>query len=275
METQQRTYPEGVPSWIDVEHSDLALACDFYEGLFGWQFVESEGDGGRYVVARLDGQDVAGLASTSSATAVWSTYVAVDDADRVAARVGAAGGRVVRPPTVFGTAGRAACCEDPDGVPFRLWEAGARRGAQLTNAPGAWNFSDLHCAVPAAAEPFYRAVFGWEVADLGFGWMIRRPGYGDHLAATVDPGIHDRQDAVAAPPGFADAIGWMASVNAEVRPHWHVTFTVADRDDAAAAADRLGGIVLSSADTEWTRSAEIRDPEGAVFTASQFTPPSG
>ena len=32
--------------------------------------------------------------------------------------------------------------------------------------------------------------------------------------------------------------------------------------------------VLGTEDGEWTRTALIRDPQGAVFTASQFTPPS-
>jgi uncharacterized protein len=54
-----------------------------------------------------------------------------------------------------------------------------------------------------------------------------------------------------------------------------VTFTVADRDDSAAAAEHLGGNVLSSDDTDWTRDAQIRDPQGAVFTVSQYSPPSG
>jgi uncharacterized protein len=40
--------------------------------------------------------------------------------------------------------------------------------------------------------------------------MIRRPGHGDHLAATADHGIRERQEAVSAPPGFADAIAWLA-----------------------------------------------------------------
>jgi hypothetical protein len=57
--------------------------------------------------------------------------------------------------------------------------------------------------------------------------MIRRPGYGDHLAATTDPGIHERQSAVLAPPGFADAIAWLAPTQEPEVPHWHVTFTVA------------------------------------------------
>jgi predicted enzyme related to lactoylglutathione lyase len=56
---------------------------------------------------------------------------------------------------------------------------------------------------------------------------------------------------------------------------WHVSFTVADRDQTMADAERLGAQVLRQDDTEWTRTALIRDPQGAEFTASQFTPPSG
>jgi hypothetical protein len=40
-------------------------------------------------------------------------------------------------------------------------------------------------------------------------------------------------------------------------------------------AERLCGHVLRRDNTEWTRTALMRDPQGAEFTASQFTPPSG
>jgi hypothetical protein len=33
--------------------------------------------------------------------------------------------------------------------------------------------------------------------------------------------------------------------------------------------------VISSDDTDWTKSAHIRDPQGAELTLSQFTPPTG
>jgi len=101
--------------------------------------------------------------------------------------------------------------------------------------------------------------------------MIRRPGYGDHLEATVDPGIRERHEAISAPPGFADAIAWLAPL-ASGQDHWHVSFTVASRDDSAAAAEKLGAVVLSSEDTQWTKSALICDPQGAQLTLSQFTP---
>ena len=66
----------------------------------------------------------------------------------------------------------------------------------------------------------------------------------------------------------------MPVADSDQAPHWHVTFTVHDRDATAAAAEQLGGSVLNRGDTEWTRDALLRDPQGAVFTVSQFTPPT-
>jgi predicted enzyme related to lactoylglutathione lyase len=266
-----RTYPPGVPSWIDLEQPDLEAAQRFYGGVLGWTFEAVTPPGApAYVIARLDGQDVAGLAHGHAG---WSTYVAVDEVDRVAAAVESAGGRVVSGPVDAGPAGRWAECVDPVGASFRLWQAGRRLGAQVTNAPGSWNFSDLHADDPARTKAFYGTVFGWEFDDIGFGVMIKVPGYGEHLASTVDPGIHERQ--VDAPPGFADAVGWLAPADAGQPPHWHVTFTVADRDEAAREVARLGGEVVATDDNEWTRTALVRDPGGARFTASEFAPSSG
>ena len=124
-----------------------------------------------------------------------------------------------------------------------------------------------------ASIAFYSGVFGWIFDDLGIATMIRQPGYGDHLARTSDAAIHERQSGDKVPPGFADAFGWLALAQEE-QPHWHVSFTVADRDDAAAAAEQSGAMVVATNDTEWTRDAQIRDPQGSVFTVSQYTPPS-
>ncbi len=106
--------------------------------------------------------------------------------------------------------------------------------------------------------------------------MWRRPGYGDHLAATIDPGIHDRQAAIGAPPGFADAVAWLGTAATGEPAGWSTMFTVGDRDEALARAVELGASDVSGpVDTEWTRAAVVRDPQGAVFTISQFAPPSG
>jgi predicted enzyme related to lactoylglutathione lyase len=278
-----RSYPEGVTSWIDIEHQDLDSARTFYGELFGWTFEDASQSGHpcRYLVAQLDRQDFAGLAgpnerdSTLPNPAAWNTYVAVDDVDKTVARIAAAGGHVVHGPADASEHGQFAACTDPYGVPFRIWQAGRRPGVQVANAPGAWNFSDLHASDPSRSAAFYGAVFGWVFDDLGFATMIRRPGYGDHLAATSDPEIHTRQANVTAPPGFADAIGWVASAEPDEPPHSHVTFTVADRDATVAEVEHLGGAVLGCTDSDWTRDALVRDPWGGIFTASQFAPPTG
>ena len=280
--SQARTYPAGVTSWIDVEHTDLDAAMAFYGGLLGWTFhddVTPSGARVRYAIARLDGQDVAGLGGSSEPSSrpdrpAWNTYVATDDIAATVAAVVSAGGQVTGQPEPAGEGGIAATCADPAGVEFRLWQAGRRLGAQLTNAPGTWNFSDLWAADPASSRQFYQRVFGWEFADLGFATMIRRPGYGDHLAATSDPDIYERQASVNTPPGFADAIGWLGPGPPDQEPSWHVTFTVVDRDQTATRAEELGGRVVGEDDTEWTKTAEIVDPQGAAFTASQFSPPT-
>jgi predicted enzyme related to lactoylglutathione lyase len=269
-----RTYPAGVTCWVDTEQPDLAAATEFYAGLFGWTLTDvvPPGAGDPYVVATLEGSDIAALApAIGGRPAAWNTYVAVQDADRATAAVESLAGRVGMPPADAGPGGRWALVADPLGAEFRLWQARRRLGAQLVNAPGSWNFSDLHTPDRDRALAFYGALFGWVTTELpgGAGTMLQVPGYGDHLAATVDPGIHERQ--ATAPPGFADVIGGLV---VDDEPYWSVTFSVADRDDAAATAEKLGASVIGSAENPWTRTALVRDPQGAQFTISQFTPPA-
>lgn len=274
MKNATRTYPHGVPSWVDTEQPDPEAAQDFYSRLLGWTFETVTPPGApMYAIATLDGRDVGGLARAEAQPAAWNTYIAVDDADATAAQVTAAGGEVPFGPFAPGPAGRTAFCRDPAGAEFRLWQAGRRLGAQVVNEPGSWNFSYLHTDLPETAR-FYTEVFGWSVEDAGFATMVRAPGYGDHLEATVDPDIRTRQASGGAPAGFEDAIGWVLALEPGTHPYWDVAFSVADRDATVASAKRLGAEVIRTADTQWTRTALIRDPQGAIFTASQFTPPA-
>lgn len=270
--TDQRSYPAGVPCWVDVETPDVGVAASFYGGLFGWTFADAipAGVPGTYLIATLDGHDVAAIGPADGADiAQWNTYVAVDDADATAAAVCAAGGSLTTAPEDAGPGGRRVDCLDPRGAQFRLWQPYRRLGVQAANVPNSWNFSDLHTGDTDAAQRFYGPLFGWVFDDIGFATLVRRTGYGEHLAATVDPGIHERQSAVEAPAGFADAVAWLMAQPGGTE-HWHVTFTVADRDESADAAEKLGGTVLSAEATDWTKTATVRDPQGAVLTLSQF-----
>jgi predicted enzyme related to lactoylglutathione lyase len=275
-------YPAGVPCFIVTSQPDAQAAARFYCDLFGWTAEEQmPADApGHYFAAQLDGRNVAGISSQSSdapANAVWSTYIAVDDADDAADGVRAAGGSVLSAPFDVFDGGRMAVCADPQGARFSLWQAGRHTGAQVVNAPGSWNWSDLHTRDVAAAKDFYGAVFGWESTDLGLGssraTMWRRPGYGDVLAR-ADPDIRDRQAAAGAPAGFADAIGWLLPLTDDAAaPHWAVTFAVDGTDAIADRAAELGATILAAPyEAGPTRIATLRDPQGATFSISTYTP---
>lgn len=280
-------YPAGVPCWIDIVQPDVAATMAFYGDLFGWDFEvrTPEEAPQRYAYARLDGLVVAGVGGPPGEVdrAGWTTYVWVDSADETAALVEANGGRVLVRPVDIPRSGRVAVCTDPSGATIGLWQAAENRGAQLVNAPGAWNFIQLEVRDPAGAEGFYGAVFGWVTEPLAMGseqdtGMWRVPGYGDFLAER-DPEIRSRQEADRAPNGFADAVAITSLSTTEgasdILAGWSVIFAVADADTAFDRATELGATVITPLfDTAYTRMGAVKDPQGAVFTMSEYRPPT-
>jgi predicted enzyme related to lactoylglutathione lyase len=265
-------YPVGVPCWIDTTQRDLEAAARFYGALFGWEFEERTP--GRYLVAKRDGLDVAGLAQQPDAEPAWNTYIEVDSADWATADAIQLGGRALLPPFDVADAGRMSVIEDPTGAVFNMWEPKEHHGARLVNAAGSWNWSDLYAPDPSLAEPFYRALFGWDSTAVSFGditaTMWRRPGYGDTLEIR-DPGIRERHEKAGAPDGFTDAVAWLLQGEGPAR--WHVTFSVDDADAITAAAADLGAEVLVPPyDAGPVRLAMLEDPQGAAFTVSRYAP---
>ena len=272
-------YPAGVPCWVDSGRGDPAPAVAFYSGLFGWEFENRMPAGAplSYNVATVDGLDVAAVGHEPDASGepIWNTYIWVESAEVIAARVQAAGGTVAVPPFQVGEAGVMAVFLDPAGAMFSVWEPGSHRGAQLVNTAGSWNWSELHTRDPAGAREFYGTVFGWELSSFDEGYaMWRMPGYGDFLAER-DPDIRERQAADGAPEGFEDSIAWLVPITDESPSRWSVTFAVDDCDAVAARAAELGGSVLVAPyDVGPTRNAVLADPDGTVFSVCRYTPES-
>ena len=279
---EREGFPAGVPAWIDTAQPDVDAAVAFYGGLFGWQFDDrapSDSDG-RYAVATLDGMTVAAIGSPSVAgsptSPAWMTYLAVDSAPDVAARVRDAGGTVIAEPADRLGLAMTSICADPDGAVFGLWQPGSIRGAGAVNAPGTWNFSELNTDDIEGATRFYGSVFGWEVSEVDMGamkgTMVRMPGYADFLEE-VNPGTKQRHIDFGAPPGFTECVAWFLPLADSATPHWSLTISVADADAVAARAVELGGSVLVEPhDLPMVRSTTIRDPAGAEFTANAFNP---
>lgn len=264
------SYPACVPCFIDTSQRDVEAAQRFYSGLFGWEYEERMP--GQYWMATLDGLDVAGMARQPDDAPSWNTYIAVESADQATADALQLGAQVVVPPFDVAGAGRMSVIADPTGAVLCTWEARGHHGAQLVNAAGTWNWSDLYTPDPSLAEPFYRAVFGWQATPVSFGEasgiMWTQAGYGDSLEART-PGLRKMHEEAGAPEGFTDCIGWLMEDGGPSR--WVVTFAVDDTDAIAARAAELGGeVVVPPYDAGPVRVAALRDPQGAAFTISYY-----
>lgn len=272
-------YIPGVPCWVDAVHRDPVAAAEFYSALFDWECERSDSPDA-HIVGRIRGLDVAGLGATDpggSDVATWNTYVWASSADETTAAAVAAGGTVVTAPIDIPGAGRLAMVADPEGAIVGVWEAHEHRGAQVVNEPGSVVFNELHTRDLHQAADFYSAVFGWEVVQIGDGPMWALAGYGAFLE-TINPGTLANQAEMGAPAGFENVVASIAPIpDDEAAPaRWGVTFGVADADLTAKLAVDLGGrLVVEPTDVPWERRTVIADPQGALFTASQFTPDNG
>jgi uncharacterized protein len=245
------SYAHGTPCWVDVTSPDLEKTTEFYGSLFGWEAErDPRPEAGGYTMFRLRGKVVAAASPPpqEGIPSHWTTYIASDDVDGTAAKIREAGGTVMMEPFDVFDAGRMTVAQDPTGAIFGVWQAGAHHGAQLANEPGAFQWNECETRDVAAAEEFYKAVFGYSVEqmDMGQAEPYRLFMLGDHRVAGL----------FKITPEMGD----------DVPPNWMSVFAVADCDASAAKATELGGEVLfGPQDIAVGRFAVLQDPTGAVF----------
>ena len=253
--SERTSYEPGTPSWVDLSTADPAAAKAFYADLFGWEAVDAgppEETGG-YGFFQINGKQVAGVGPLMdpSQPAVWSTYIATDDADATVERAKAAGAQALVEPMDVMQAGRMAFLAHPAGGMVGIWQAGQHKGAELVNEPGAFTWSQLHTRDRDGAAAFYGTVFGWTVTDFG----------GMPMLSLGDRGVATAMDM---PPGTPD----------EVPAYWMVIFGSADTDATAAkAVERGGQVAVDPFDIEGVgRFAVLADPQGVYFGVISLEP---
>jgi predicted enzyme related to lactoylglutathione lyase len=246
------------PAWVDLASSNAQASRRFYSDLFGWGVeVSPDPQYGGYGIARLGGQDVAGIGPKMSPEApdAWSLYLGTRDADEAARQVEAAGGTVVAAPFDVGDQGRMAVFQDPSGAFISVWQ-GTRMGGFQTDAPNSFGWAELNARGADRAIPFYTRVFGWttRTSDMGEG----RAPYTEFLL-----------------DGESVAGAWEMNpaVPAQVPSYWQVYFAVADVDVAfASALDAGARELVSPQDFPGGRFAIVTDPQGASFGLLRVTP---
>jgi uncharacterized protein len=253
MPVKQDAWPEGTPAWVDLMASDFAAAKDFYGGVFGWEFSESGEEFGYYAIATLDGEAVAGIGPTQGSDGpppAWTTYLAVDDAEAIAARVVDAGGTVFAPPMAVGDFGTMALAVDPTGAFFGLWQSGGHTGVNRYNEHGALTWNEAMVGDYESGKEFYAAVFGFGYTEIG-----------DEVFAYSTVELDGRT---------VGGLGTASSVGNGVPPHWRTYFAVDDLDATLAKVLELGGSVVTDPfDTPFGRMAAVSGVDGEVFLLSE------
>ncbi len=238
-------------AWIDLNSSDAAGSREFYSSLFGWDLeVTQDPQYGGYAMARLEGEDVAGIgpAQDPNAPTAWSLYFGSDDLEALSAKVTDAGGTVVMAPFDVGDQGRMAVFQDPTGAFFSAWQ-GQRMGTFRYDHANTYGWAEVNARGVDAVVDFYTRVFGWEnhLQPMGEG----QPPYNE---------LHSEGHAVAG------AWEMSADVPAEVPSYWQVYFNVDDVDDTHRRALELGASdMVPPTDFPGGRFAILVDPQGASF----------
>lgn len=251
---ERDAYPPGAFCWADLGTTDAGAATRFYAGLFGW---EAEAlpirTGVEYTMLRLRGRDVAALYEQEAQEREagipphWSSYIAVVDADEVAARVPDLGGKLLVGPFDVYDSGRMAVISDPTGGIVSLWQAGEHVGARLAGEPGTLAWNDLATPDPGAAGEFYRELLGWELEAVTPEYFV----------------IHNE-----------DEMNGGIRRETELPPHWLPWFAVESIDAAADTAAGTGGQVLVAphALAAGGRLGVVLDPQGAPFAVYEGSP---
>lgn len=108
--------------WTELMTRDVAGAKAYYGDTCGWTFQTVPMPDGEYHIAKKGDRMVAGMMDMTNMDGMdhvpphWCSYFAVDDIDDVAAKIVAAGGKLIRAPWDVPNTGRIAMLEDPTGA---------------------------------------------------------------------------------------------------------------------------------------------------------------
>lgn len=250
----------GTFCWPELYTTDARAAKAFYSGLFGWEVKELPIDATSvYTIFTLHGQDCAALNDVMPADPAkgmppnWMAYVSTESSDDTAAKVKAAGGKVIKEPFDVMDVGRMAVLQDPTGAVFCSWQPRGHIGVGVLDEPGALTWTELATTDPAKAGPFYKQVFGW--GEEGF------PMEGGASYTVFKRGEANAGGMMQMPPEMQGA-----------PPMWTSYFLVEDCDKIADKAVDLGGKVFAPPmDVPGIgRMAWLADPQGAAFAIIKY-----
>jgi predicted enzyme related to lactoylglutathione lyase len=246
---------KGTFVWYELMTSDLDAAGKFYAEVAGWSVRDSGMPGTKYMILNVGETGVGGMMPMPpGAHPGWIGYILVDDADKAAARLSAAGGAIHRPPSDIPGVGRFAVAADPQGAVFTLFQPSGDMASPPPapeGTPGHFGWHELHAAEWEAAFAFYAGQFGWT------------------KATAVDTGPMGTYQLFSADDRVIG--GMMTKTQQMPVPAWLFYVNVAKIDAATERVRTAGGTVLNGPHEvpggSWV--VQCLDPQGAMFALVQ------
>jgi len=122
--------PAGAFCWNELLTRDTDAARAFYTKVCGWGTGQVDmGEAGVYTLFKDGDTEVAGMMAMpekAEGPSTWLLYIAVDDVDAAAARLGELGGRLYVDPRDIPEVGRFAVAADPNGAMFAVYTSSKR-----------------------------------------------------------------------------------------------------------------------------------------------------
>jgi len=256
---EAKTAVANKPAWVDLATSDAAAAREFYSKVFGWKIdVNPDPQYGGYGMANVGDKRVAGIAPKMSpdAPTAWSIYIGTDDADDLAKKVQAAGGKIIAPPFDVGDQGRMAVFQDPTGAVISAWQPRAMNASLPTGEANTFGWAELSSRGVDKAIPFYQKVFGWTPK-----------------ANEMGPDAPPYTEFQLGGESVAGGQEMQSMVPAQVPSYWLVYFAVDDVDKSFKTATQAGAKeMVAPMDFPGGRFAIISDPQGAAFGLLKMAP---
>lgn len=240
--------------WYELNTSDPKAAEAFYTKVLECE-AQPFGPGADYTLLTTPAGNIGGIMALHGpdcgpgSGSAWVGYLGVADADDSAARIRAAGGRILKDPTDIPGVGRFAVAADPHGAVFLIM-----RGAVDTPPPpvppgsrGHVGWRELHAGNGVEAFAFYSGLFGWTATEA----MVMK-----------ELGVYQIFATGAEPVG-----GMMTKMADFPAPAWVFYFQVAAMDAAVERVKAAGGQILMGPHEvpggQWI--VQGLDPQGAMF----------
>lgn len=245
--------------WTDLAAVDSNRAAEFYTALFGWRVEKTELSQEHHYLTFMCGESpVCGVFQLSAdqlalgGTSFWTSYLKVDDVDRVAVVARMQGATIVVEPFDMGEKGRTAVLQDPGGAVFAL-RNNYERDHLLKPGVGTITSYELRALDSERSQNFYHQLLGWESSQTSHPSDSWRMSVGQESVASVC--------RLSQHGSSVDSI-----------PQWVFYVGVEDIEETVARALTLGATQADPQNQPPTSPDRVvlLDPTGSLFGITNF-----